>query len=101
MNSREAPRIRIDDVVFRSPDLLSAELDAEVILLDAEAGRYFALDGVGRVIWEAIDPSARVAELCAAVLARFEVDEATCVRDVLAFLEQLADRKLIGVRPGG
>jgi len=78
-------------------DVLSRDLDGEAVLLDLGSGTYFGLNEVGTEIWQLIGSGATVAEVRAALLERFEVDEATARRDLDALVGELLERGLVEV----
>lgn len=84
--------------VARSDAILFTELGDTVVMMDTRVGRYYELDAVGARIWALIEPGPRVAELCEAVAAEYDVDRDTCRDDVLAFLDELGDLGAIRVR---
>lgn len=77
--------------------VLASPLGGEVVLLEPEAGFYYSLNEVGAFIWDLLHEPSTVAELSAAVVAEFEVDLATCLRDVTAILNELLEHGLVEV----
>lgn len=84
-------------VVTRSSRPFTAQAQDELVMLDPDQGRYYGLDAVGNRIWELLEEPRSVADLCAALSREFAVDAASCRRDVLTFLEQLAASQLLDV----
>ena len=82
-------------VVVATPDHLSSHLDGEAVILHLTAGVYYGLDAVGARIWSLLQEPRRVAELCAIILAEYDVDAARCERAVGQLLAELADAGLI------
>ena len=79
-----------------SPEVLSSKIDEEVILMSIEADSYFGLDPVGSRIWEILSKQpASIIELVNTMMEEYEVDEATCLNDVQAFVYDMSGRKLI------
>jgi hypothetical protein len=76
---------------------VSSDLGGEVAILDLDAGMYFGLDEVGARVWELAQEPKRVEEIQKRILDEYEVDPASGRRDVLALLQQLADKGLIEV----
>ena len=93
----DLPSLSLMSVVVRSPDQVSGALDGKVVLLSIENGEYYNLNEVGSRIWELLEQPRSVAELIERLLGEFAVDRATCEREALAFLEQLARDKLLRV----
>ncbi len=80
-------RIR-DDVVYR-------EIDGAIVAVSFVTGQYVALDAIGSVIWRWLEREGRVEALRARLLDAYDIDEATCDREVADFLRQLGEQKLI------
>jgi len=51
-------------------------------------------------IWELLKTPARVAAIRDTIVQQFEVEPERCERDLLRFLQQLADQGLIEIRDG-
>lgn len=92
--------MKIDDatIVVRKDGPLTAAVDGEVVMFKPDVGSYFALAGVGTEIWELLADPRDVGTLCGLLLERFDVDEATCRSDVIAFVEQLRDADLVQIQ---
>ena len=85
-----------DDQRLTVPDdVLSRVLDDEAVLLDLASGTYFGLNEVGTEIWQLIAEGRTVAEVRAALLERFEVDEATVQADLERLVGELSERGLV------
>jgi hypothetical protein len=77
-------------VISRSPSVLTAEVDGEVVMLSIERGHYFGLDDIGSDIWKRIDPPCSFAELVDRLAADYDADRATIAADVGAMLGRMA-----------
>jgi hypothetical protein len=75
----------------------ASPIDDEMVLMNADQENYFGLNPVSRAIWEAIAAPATLDEVCLLLLARFDVDQATCQAEVLAFVQELRDANLVEV----
>lgn len=71
-----------DNVVLPSGD----ELDLSIMI---------TLNDTGRFLWERLEKGAETDELVAALLAEYEVDEATARAGVEAFVEKLEANELL------
>lgn len=94
MNDIRKPEIKTKWKV--SPEVLSARIDDEVVLMSIEAGYYFSLDPTGSRIWELLSgrPST-IAELADMLMEEYEVEKDTCIADVMNFIGTMAARKLV------
>lgn len=84
-------------VVRRAGVVANALSDSEAVMLDVERGTYFGVRNVGKVIWDAIETPIRIDDLVAGLVETYDVDEAVCRSDVLAFLGQLREQGLVDV----
>ncbi len=92
-----AQPIGLNSIIKRAEDLVSCDLDGETALLSVAHGKYYGLDPIGSRIWVLLAEARPVADLCALLLEEFEVEPGQCQRDVLAFLDRLAQDNLIKV----
>lgn len=86
--------------IHRARNLVSAELDGQVVLMCVASGRYYSVDPVGTRIWELLAEPRCPAQLEALLLEEFEINPEICRRDVDAFLETMLGFELIEVLTG-
>ena len=91
------PTIHLQSTVVQVQSLLANEIDTEVMLLDMNAEKYYGMDGIGSRIWHLLAQPCQIAHICDALLAEFEVDPVICERDVLEFVQQLSDARLVEI----
>jgi hypothetical protein len=85
-------------VAIASDELVSANLDGEVVILGFELGSYYGLDQVGAFIWDLLQEPRKVSDIRDAIFDEYDVELAQCERDLLALLVELADRQLIEIK---
>jgi hypothetical protein len=84
--------------------LLEADVDGELIALSVDSGTCYGFNPTATRIWALLEQPKSLSALCDALVADFEVDRATCERDVVALLDDLRKDGLIevkGILPGG
>jgi hypothetical protein len=86
--------------VCASANQVSARVGDEVAVLDLDRSIYYGLDPVGARIFELLQKPAALRDVLAAVLAEFDVDAPTARADLLAFVDDLVDRRLAVVQAG-
>jgi len=86
-----------DRPLRRRPDMITATVDADAVVLDVDRGLYFGFDAVAAEIWAMLGAPVRPSDICARLLERYAVDEATCVRDVGDHLAELLREDLVAV----
>lgn len=81
---------------FRHRDRVLMQRAAEtLVLLDLDEGQYYALDEVSGRVWELCDGSRSVAGVVEAMCADFDAPPEEITTDVLEFLEELIDERLV------
>ena len=89
--------INLNTTLQRRADLISADMDGDVVMLDVEKGKYFGLNAVGAHIWEAIETPQNVSDLCTQVETAFEVSRDVCETDTLAILKDMHGRGMLHI----
>jgi hypothetical protein len=93
--------ITLDTMVVQADDVISAEVEDEVVMLRMESDAYYHTDDIGAAIWLGIAEPTRVRDLCLHLMTRYEVDAETCHADVLAFLREAHSEGTVRVVPPG
>ncbi len=81
-------------VITRAPKAITAELDAEQIVM-GEDMRYHGLDRVGARIWDLLAEPTTITEMAIVLEGEFTVTAAQAEDDLVAFVGDLHARGLI------
>jgi hypothetical protein len=84
---REGPD---DLMVTRKGSLMEAEVDGEMVALHVESGTCFGFNATAYRVWQLSAQPLPFSELCATLRREFDVDAATCERDVRDLLTELS-----------
>lgn len=87
----------LTDVVCVSASQVASRVGDDVAILDLDRSSYYGLNPVGARIWELIQEPTALSAVLAAVVAEFEVDEATARADLLALIDELIEKRLVTV----
>jgi Coenzyme PQQ synthesis protein D (PqqD) len=87
----------LNTVITRHPDMLSAEIGGEAVMMSIEKGAYFGLNPVATRIWDLIEQPKSLSELIAAILGEYEVSAEQCEADVREFTADMIERGLAQV----
>ncbi len=79
----------------RSTKAVTAEVGDEVIFLHEGEGVYYSLDGVGAVVWKALETPQEFGEIVKLILGEFEVEEAELREDLAKLGTDLAEKELL------
>ncbi len=88
-------RIAYTTIISRSPSVVTAEVDGEVVMMSIEQGQHFGLDDIGSHIWKRLDPPCAFANLIDRLAADYDADRASIAADVRALLETMAERDVV------
>jgi hypothetical protein len=91
----EGTPIDVETTLRRTGRGVHGDLPTEAALLDAASA--VRLNTTGAWIWDQLDQPRRVGELARGLAARFEIDEARALDDVIAFAREMARRELLAV----
>ena len=89
--------IQDGSLIKRMGNLLVSEIDGELVMLSVERGNYYGLSAVGKRIWELLDQPRDVGTLCILLQQEFEETSDICKQEVLQFIGQLLDEKMVEV----
>ena len=87
--------------VQRNKEMVTSNIDGEIVMMSVESGEYYGLDEIGSRIWEIIENKIKVDELITRLLDEFEVDKTICENDTLDFLNELLSKNLISLVSNG
>lgn len=82
-------------VYRRNADILSANVDDDLVMMSIQAGNYYNIGGVGTFIWELLAEPRSIDELVDGIMADYDVERERCAADVGAFVQELVRLKLI------
>jgi hypothetical protein len=85
-------------IVVAAKDQVWCDLVGEAVILNLKSGVYFGLDPVGARVWSLIQEPKTVGAVLEALLREYDVEPGRCEADLLALLEQLANRALLEVK---
>jgi len=91
--------IRPDSILVRTSQLPAAELGPDdTVLLDAERGVYYGLEGPARQIWEELSEETTLDDICTSLIQEYDVEREQCESDTREFLAELIENGLVKVR---
>jgi Coenzyme PQQ synthesis protein D (PqqD) len=82
-------------IISRSPSVLTAEVDGEVVMMSIQQGQYFGLDDIGSDIWKRIEPPCSFAALVDGLTVDYDADRATILADVHGLLLRMAEQDVV------
>ena len=93
----EAHKLDPDALVRAVAGVTFSRLHQDLLAIDQQAGYCYSMNLCGARIWELIQKPAPVSVICAVLGTEFGVEKDKCLRDVLDFLDSLAEAGLIKI----
>jgi hypothetical protein len=84
-------------IIRRKSDLLEAEVEGELIGLHVDNGTCYGFNATATRVWALLEQPRSFEDLCAALTSEYEVDPASCRREVTALLSELEGEGLIEI----
>jgi Coenzyme PQQ synthesis protein D (PqqD) len=82
-------------IASRSPTILAAEVDGEIVMLSVNEGAYFGLDCIGSDIWRRLDLPISFGELVDRLTAEYDANRETIAADVRSLLLQMVEHDVV------
>ena len=76
---------------------MARDVGDETVILDLASGTYFGLDPVGARMWQLFAESKTLGEVCAVMMAEYQVAEEDLERDVLRLAQELSTKGLVSL----
>jgi hypothetical protein len=89
--------IEIESRPQRRDRVLTQTAAGTLVLLDLDGGQYYSLDEVSARVWELCDGEHAVGAIVETISTEYEAPPDTIYEDVVAFLEEMRDEKLLVV----
>ena len=90
-------RFGAEDKLSRVQNLLSTELDQEMVLMSIDAGAYYGLEGPARTIWNILETPVTFSTLVQRLVAEYNVGPEKCAADLQDFLGKMEREGLLRV----
>jgi Coenzyme PQQ synthesis protein D (PqqD) len=87
--------LQVDTLIRATSDHLAAHLEGGSFVLELGSGTYYRLNEVAGRAWQLLREPTTITAMSEQISREYDVDEVTCVTDLLALGRQLADEGLI------
>lgn len=87
--------IDINARIVRNQEIVSSSMDSDTVMMSIEMGEYYGTNPVGGRIWDLLEQPRTPAGICDILMEEYNVPAETCRRDVLEFIGQLFEKKLV------
>ena len=90
-------KITLDTYIKRNNEVFASQIDDEVVMMNIQSGKYYGMDTIGSRIWELINEKIQVQQVIDQLIEEYDVSAEQCQNDVLEFLDELNQNKLVEV----
>ncbi len=87
--------LTLSTIIVKNKELLETSIDDETILLSILNSKYYGMDPVASRIWSILQDPISIKEIIVTLLDEFDVSEDECEKDVLEFLKNLVEEKML------
>ncbi len=84
-----------DTRLVRTKKILASPIDDELVMFDSDAGKYYGMNTVASVIWNNLEESKTIEEMCDILTGKFDISKEKCLEELIGFLPDLEKRGLI------
>ncbi|MBF0547629.1 MAG: PqqD family protein [Candidatus Riflebacteria bacterium] len=81
--------------VKQAPDIMSAKMDNELVMVNMSRSNYVGMDEIGRIIWELSVEPVTVWDICKHLSEEFDASPEKIADDVLPFIGSLLKEGLL------
>lgn len=85
----------LNQKIARSDNFVFNEVDGELVMMNIETGAYASLNETGKSIWTLLDAPKSLSEVCSSLVEEYEIDQATCEKEVLPFVENMLKSEVL------
>jgi len=89
--------IQENDMIVRTDDFISTEIDNEVVLMHVVNGRYYGLNEISGHIWAKLETATKISHLIETLQSEYKGEPERIRADALRLLEKLVAKKLIKI----
>jgi hypothetical protein len=95
-----ATELNRNSIVQRDPEIIAAEADQDLVMVNIASGSYYGMSDVARAIWEAIEHPKKVSDLIDDLTSTYNIQKSKCEEETLLFLGDLLTEQLLKVKDG-
>ena len=89
--------IKMDSKIVSDTKIVFNEMDGETIMMSIENGEYYGINSIGSRIWKLLETPQVASEICDTLLPDYDVTREQCAKDVLLFLNKMAEKGVIKI----
>ena len=88
-------QITLQTRLSRNIEIITNEIDDEILMMSIEDGKYYGLNPVGSEIWKLIAEPKTVKTIIPELMEIFDIDEVSCTKETITFLKDMINNNII------
>ena len=85
----------LNTIFSRNTQLVSTDLDDEMVVMDDEKGSFYGLDATAKMIYGLLDSPRTLSEIIELITSKYNVSAEQCEKDILPFLDTMVTSRLL------
>jgi hypothetical protein len=95
MKMSSVDKLSMGSIIVQSPGNIVSDMDGATVMLSIDNGKYYNLGVIGGYIWRIIKTPISIDKLISKLTCEFDVENGVCEKEVIPFLDQLLQEKII------
>ncbi|MEH7076439.1 lasso peptide biosynthesis PqqD family chaperone [Neobacillus drentensis] len=88
-------KLTMETTIVQRPGNIISDMDGETVMMSIENGKYYNLGEIGGAVWKNLSIPITIGDLISKLTSEFNVEISECQKEVIPFLEQLLNERLI------
>lgn len=84
-----------NSVIVQSANVLAVGVGDDVVIMNAEVGRYYGLDDISSAIWKQLVKPQTILNLVNVLSQEYDADQEAIMADIMPFIARMMDSGLI------
>jgi len=85
----------LTNIIYKNSKTISGRIHDELVMMDIDKGKYFALNPVATRIWDLLEKPLTVDELCGILMEEYDVETEQCLKETEALLREMVKLGLV------
>jgi hypothetical protein len=85
----------LNTIFSRNTQLVSTDLDDEMVVMDDEKGSFYGLNATAKMIYGLLDSPRTLSEIIELITSQYNVSAEQCEKDILPFLDTMVTSRLL------
>ena len=83
------------NIIYKNSKTISGRIHDELVMMDIDKGKYFALNPVATRIWDLLEKPLTIDELCGILMDEYDVETEQCLKETEELLREMVKLGLV------